>query len=140
MARFEVNIDDSLHQVENLQQNVRPMIKRIVMAGAKVAERRMKENIQRMKHVRTGDMLAATGNNGYVSYYMGGRTDVYPIGRDRKGVRNGEKAFVINYGKKKQRNSRMGDHFITGDEEAAATVVEEAMKAEHDLIMEELDI
>lgn len=49
---------------------------------------------------------------------------VYPHGKDKKGVSNAEKAFVLNYGTSKIR----GDHFVQAAEDKSATIAEEAMQ------------
>ena len=122
----------------------RPMIRRIVEAGAKAAEKRMAENTEKRKHVRTGDMVESIGENEYREFLGGGSVDVYPQGDDRKGVRNATKAYVINYGKgrritKRKRANRTGDKFITGDESQAEKLVQEAMQAESDRLIAEIN-
>ena len=77
----------------------RTMIRQIVEAGAKAAEKRMAENVRLRRHVRTGDMLESIGENEYREFLGGGSVDVYPQGDDRHGVRNATKAYVINYGR-----------------------------------------
>ena len=49
---------------------------------------------------------------------------VYPHGKDKKGVSNAEKAFVLNYGTSKIR----GDHFVQNAEEKSAALAEAAMQ------------
>ena len=127
----------------------RTMIRQIVEAGAKAAEKRMAENTEARGHVRTGDMLKSIGTNEYRETLGGGSVDVYPQGDDRKGVRNATKAYVINYGrgkrpygkrpKKSPTRNRTGDKFITGDESQAEKAVLEAMQAESDRLIAELN-
>ncbi len=142
MARMTVDGTELENGVlSRLRDNARPMIKRITMAGAKAAEDRMKDNILKRRHERTGDMLASVGNNGYREAFMSGATDVYPQGDDRHGIRNADKAYIINYGRGgvRKKGAKMGDKFITGDEKKAGEIVYQAMQAESDLILEELD-
>ena len=143
MARFTVN---GVELVERQLNGLgRPMIRKIVEAGAGAAEKRMAENVQKRQHVRTGDMLKSIGNNGYREWLGGGATEVYPQEEDRFGVRNATKAFVINYGKgrrpatRRGKRNRTGDHFITGDESQAEEAVRKAMQAESDRLVAELD-
>ena len=147
MARFSV---DGFELIERRMAKMgRPMIRQIIEAGAKAAEERMAENIKARKHVRTSDMLDSVGNNGIREYMGGASTEVYPQGEDRKGARNATKAYVINYGKgrrpntkrpkKKQRRNLTGDKFITGDEAKAEAIVVEAMQAESDRLIAEID-
>ena len=122
----------------------RTMIRQIVEAGAGAAEKRMAENTQKAQHVRTGDMLKSIGTNEYREWLGGASVDVYPQENDRRGVRNATKAYVINYGKgrrttKRGTRNKTGDHFITGDESQTEKAVFDAMKAESDRLIGELD-
>lgn len=127
----------------------RPMIRKILEAGAKAAETHMAENTRARQHVRNGDMLEAIGNNGIRESLGGASTDVYPQGDDRKGVRNATKAYVINYGKGQRpftrrpkrhpRRNLTGDKFITGDESKAEEIVVQAMQAESDRLIAEIN-
>ena len=142
MATLRVNGFELIDQQFNRMG--RPMIRRIVEAGAKAAEKRMAENTEKRKHVRTGDMVESIGENEYREFLGGGSVDVYPQGDDRKGVRNATKAYVINYGKgrritKRKRANRTGDKFITGDESQAEKLVQEAMQAESDRLIAEIN-
>ena len=147
MARMKV---DGFELAENrLAKMGRPMIRQIIEAGAKAAEKRMVENTRARKHVRNSDMLESIGNNGIREYLGGASTEVYPQGDDRKGVRNATKAYVINYGKgarpytrrpkKHPRRNLTGDKFITGDEPQTEEAVLQAMQAESDRLIEELN-
>lgn len=142
MARMSVN---GFELIEGqLNRMGRPMIRQIVEAGAKAAERRMAENTEKHRHVRTGDMMAAIGDNGIREYMGGASTEVYPQGDDRNGVRNATKAYVINYGKgrkitKRKKANKTGDKFITGDESKAEEIVVQAMQAESDRLIAEIN-
>jgi len=136
-------------QEQKLNRMGRPMIRKIVEAGAAAAEKRMAEDTRARQHIRNGDMLESIGTNEYREFFNGGSMDVYPQGDDRKGVRNATKAYVINYGKgqrpmtrrpkKNPRRNLTGDKFITGNEKKTEAAVVEAMQAESDRLMEELD-
>ena len=134
-------IDGNDFAVEKLGKMTRGMIRDITMAGAGAAETRMKESTEKARHVRNSDMLNSIADNGYREFYQGGATDVYPHGDDRKGVRNATKAYVINYGRggTRKRPSKMGDHFITGDEKGTEEAVRQAMQAESDRQLEKID-
>ena len=125
---------------QQLSRMGRPMIRKIVEAGAGAAEKAWRENIRENQHVRTGDMLASVGTNEYREYLGGGSVDVYPQGEDRNGVRNADKAYVINYGRGGTRKrGKMGDKFITGNEDKTETAIVDAMQAESDRLIEELN-
>lgn len=140
------------HQEAKLNQLGAPMIKKIVMAGAGAAEKRMIEDTKTRRHVRNGDMLESIGTNEYREFLHGGSVDVYPQGEDSRGVRNATKAYVINYGRgqrpytkrpkgrlKPKRKNLTGDKFITGNEKKTEAAVVEAMQAESDRLIEELN-
>ena len=95
MAKMRVS-GAELELKENLS---RDMIRRMVEAGGKVADDRMKAATRAHMHVRTGDMLEVIKPTPYREWFGGGATEVYPQGDDRKGVRNATKAYVINYGR-----------------------------------------
>ena len=138
MATFRVESDGEI--IARMAGQSRETIRRIVMAGSSAAEQRMRENTERKRHVRNHDMLDSVGNSGYNEFFQGGSTYVYPQGDDRKGVRNATKAYVINYGRGGvRRRGRMGDRFITGDEKNTEAAVVQAMQAENDRIMDEIN-
>ena len=133
---------------QQLNRIGRPMIRQIVEAGAKAAEKVMADATEEKGHIRTGDMMHSIGHNEYREFLGGGSTDVYPQGDDSKGARNATKAYVINYGKgrrpntkcprKHPRKNRTGDKFITGNEGKTEAAVTEAMQAESDRLIAEL--
>jgi hypothetical protein len=73
-------------------------------AGAEAAVQDWKEGITAHKHVDTGDMLNSVGVAPETR--SGKKREIYPLGTDRKGVRNAEKAYVINYGRSKGSSKR----------------------------------
>lgn len=121
-------------------------IRTIVEAGAAAAETRMRMATQRAGHVppgksgrATGDMAASIGMNEYREYFHGGSVDVYPQGDDRKGIRNADKAYILNYGRGGARKTDgMGDRFITSDEKKTEEAVLAAMQEESDRLLSEI--
>lgn len=121
-----------------LEKLGRPMIRRIVEAGAKADDDEWRKNIRQAGHVRTGSMLESVGPTAYREFLGGGEISVYPQGNDHKGVANALKAYVINYGRKR-RTQRMGDKFITGKLPQTEEAVLQAMQAESDRIIDEIN-
>jgi hypothetical protein len=147
MARLQVNGIEMIEQ--QLNRLGAPMIRQIVEAGAKAAEKVMADATEEHGHVGPrGEMLKSIGTNEYREFLNGGSVDVYPQGDDSKGARNATKAYVINYGKGKRpntkwpkkhpRRNRTGDKFITGNESKTEAAVTEAMQAESDRLIAEL--
>jgi hypothetical protein len=139
MARMK--IDGNEFRTETMGKMTRETIRRLTMAGAKAAEEKMRENTRQRQHIRTGDMIDSIRDNGYREFYQGGATDVYPQGDDRHGVRNATKAYVINYGRGgvRKRPGKMGDKFITGNEKNTEEAVRQAMQAESDRLISEIE-
>lgn len=123
---------------ERLSKMGRPVIRRIVEAGAKADVEEWRKSIRQAGHVRTGDMLESVEPSNYVEILGGGLQDAFPVDYDRKGVRNATKAYVINYGRGK-RTAKMGDKFITGRQQQFEEAVDRAMQAESDRIIDEIN-
>lgn len=137
MARMRV--DGIELQEQRLNRLGRPMIRKIVEAGAGAADRVMRESTTERHHIRNSDMLDSIGMNEYREFMNGGSVDVYLQGDDRKGVRNATKAYVINYGRGgTKKRGKMGDKFITGNESKTEQAVLEAMQAESDRLIAEI--
>lgn len=100
---------------------------RMLDAGAETAEDNWREGILAAGHVESGDMLRSVGTSPYPY-----SREIYPQGTDRKGVRNAEKAFVINYGKNGKKGDRFADKIQKKNEKecyrAMAAVYDEALK------------
>ena len=136
LARMEINGFDAIDT--QLSQLGRPMIRRIVEAGARADDDEWRKNIKLGGHIRSGDMYNSVGPSAYREFMGGGEISVYPQGNDRKGVANAMKAYVINYGRGK-RTAKMGDKFITGKEAQTEEAVFKAMQAESDRIIDEIN-
>ncbi len=148
MAKFEMGdgLDDILTKMAKLEGGqMREMIRRIVNAGAEAAAREMRGNIESAGHIRTGAMERETRPAEFREEVRGGYMNVYPQGKDSRGVSNAMKAYVINYGigakltrrsRGKQRN-KTGDKFITGQIDKTRPKVEAAMRAEADKALKE---
>ncbi|MBR1821136.1 MAG: hypothetical protein IJ769_05885 [Clostridia bacterium] len=137
MARLTV---EGIEGIEaQLGQLGRPMIRRIVEAGARRDAVEQRGNISAAGHRRTGSMHFNVRAAEYHEIIGGGVINVYPQDSDKKGVPNALKAFVINYGRGKRRTKRMGDKFITGKLKQTEKAVHDAMQAESDRIISEIN-
>lgn len=100
---------------------------RMLDAGAETAEGNWREGIEAAGHIDTGDMLRSVGTSPYPH-----SREIYPQGTDRKGVRNAEKAFIINYGKGKKKGDRFADKIQKKNEKecykAMAKVYDDTLK------------
>lgn len=121
---------------EQLERLGRESVRRIVAAGAQAAAERMQANIRSHGHIRTGSMYQNTRPGKILETYDGGMSYVYPYGEDASGMRNADKAYIINYGRR--RRGWQGDRFITGDRKGAEKAVREAMEAESRRLLAEI--
>jgi hypothetical protein len=111
MARFELSgFDDVLDEMKRLGELSGDVADRMLMAGAEVVKKEWKASAERSGHRDTGDMIAS------INYARKPKTagdirtiDIYPQGKDSKGVRNAEKAFILNYGTKTRKASQWVD-------------------------------
>lgn len=138
MAKISMTGFDSVEmQLSRLLD--RNMIRQVVEAGAAKAAEEMRNNIETAGHVKTGSMRDNVKPGIYHEDVGGGYMDVYPQDYDRKGVPNAMKAFVINYGRGGERTPRTGDKFITGKLAQTKKAVQEAMQAESDRILAQIN-
>jgi hypothetical protein len=130
MARFDTSgLDDIFAEMSNEGELVGDVADKMLIAGVKIIQRAWKSSAERHRHRLSGDLIdsityseaknvKAKGVESIRAY------DVYPQGKDRKGVRNAEKAFILNYGAPKK--GIAPSHFIDeADDMCAAEVVEE---------------
>lgn len=146
MARMTVDgIGDIVDGLANLETTMRRSgTRRIIQAGADVVIAEEGANIQAYNHVTPdgGDMLRSVGATEYRETFDGGSIEVYPQGRDRNGVSNALKAFVIDSGRgsnptRRGTQNKTGDHFITGNFNKAKEKAKDAMAAEASTVLQE---
>lgn len=133
MAKFSVNGIDSLAadlkrlgQLDNVE-----LVSDMLEAGAEIVTDEWKKGIATAVKSKTdggrstGDMADSVAptkgikKSGDIS-----AKEIYPQGKDRKGVRNAEKAFILHYGKSGQAPTR----FVDAVEEAAEDKAVSAME------------
>lgn len=111
MARFELEgIDEMLSDMRRMGELTGDVATAVLQAGAEGVKRAWREAADRKGLVDTGDMLESIGFShtpktaGDIKYI-----DIYPQGKDHKGVRNAEKAFVLHYGTSRIKPTRWVD-------------------------------
>ena len=100
MASFDTSgIEDIIHQMERMGQSVGPVAEEMVNAAVEEIQKAWKEAAEEHGHRDTGAMIESIGP-GPGPIHAGGilYRDVYPQGKDGKGVRNAAKAFMLHYG------------------------------------------
>lgn len=126
MARFKTEgIDEIIQELILIGEDTGPVADEMLMAGAAEVRECWRESAQKHGHIDTGDMIDAIGFPKKPRTVAGvRRIDIYPQGKDRKGVRNAEKAFVLHYGTSKM----PGSHWVDYADELSGPRVEAAMK------------
>lgn len=133
MARFDTSgLDDLIKDIGNLDLTDEETDE-VLLAGAEEVKKAW--CVQATAHglKDTGDMIESIG---YAKKpkSVGGvkQIDIYPQGKDRKGVRNAEKAFINNYG-----TSRIkATHFVDDADEMAGDLVQQAMENKYNKLLD----
>lgn len=103
----------------------------ILMAQGEIYAEEWKKAID--KNIRTNRSTGAMKNSVKAKLKRGETlsVEIAPTGKDKKGVRNAEKAFIHNYGKKGQKGSR----FVTlAENNAKEAALEAAQKIMNEYI------
>ena len=97
----------------------------MLQAGAAVVADSWRDAIRAHDLIDTGDMIDSVGPSDVVNTSSEKKIAVYPQGRDRKGIRNAEKAFIDHYGASRRKAS----HFVDDAETKAEGPAVDAMAA-----------
>lgn len=133
MARFDVSgLDGVIAEMSRRQQLAGPLADKMLTVGAEKVKEAWKRSAEEHGHRATGAMIESIG---YKSPKQGStdvRTvDIYPQGKDARGVRNAEKAFLLHYGTSKMRGSRWVDDAERYSEETAIPAMREVWEKEN---------
>ena len=122
MARFDTTgLDDIISQMQQLKEDEGPVAEEMVNAAVEEIKFQWQLSAGMHGHVRTGAMIESIGigpgpvRAGSLLY-----RDVYPHGSDAKGVRNAEKAFILNYG----RSNMPGSYWVEEADENSGEPVQ----------------
>ncbi len=134
MASFKTSgdvLDDIAKELSQLGEDVDGELgQEMLDEGAKIIEFHWVKSIKKHKHVETSAMVRSVGvAKGTKAKKF---RDIYPQGKDKKGVRNAEKAFIAHYGK----SGQLGTHFIDEAEANAGAEVAVAMQEKLDKYIE----
>lgn len=130
MAKFAVNgIDELAAELKQLGQlGNGELVSDMLEAGAEVVSGEWKKGIRSAVKTNgrsTGDMERSVAPaKGIKKVDDVSVKEIYPQGKDSKGVRNAEKAFILHYGKSGQAPTR----FVDAVEDAAEDKAVEAME------------
>lgn len=111
MARFDVSgLDETIEEMKRLGQMTGRTADAMLMAGAEEVRKAWRQSAEEHRHRDTGDMIASIGFQRTPKDVGSIRTiDIYPQGKDKRNIRNAEKAFILHYGTTKIRGSRWVD-------------------------------
>lgn len=110
MARFDMSgLDDTIREMQRMGEQSGKAAKAMLQAGAEKVKAAWRKATEAHELVDTGDMLESIGFRREPKQIGDALSiDIYPQGKDRKGVRNAEKAFILHYGT----SSRAATRFI----------------------------
>ena len=111
MARFDVSgLDETIEDMKRLGQMTGQTADAMLMAGAEEVRKAWRQSAEEHRHRDTGDMIASIGFARKPKEIGSIRSiDIYPQGKDKRNIRNAEKAFILHYGTTKIRGSRWDD-------------------------------
>lgn len=129
MADFSVSgIDELAAQLKKLGQlGNDALVEEMLEAGAEVVVDEWKKGIKSAVKTKrsTGELEASvTTVKGIQKINDASAKTIYPAGKDSKGVRNAEKAFILHYGKSGQPATLFVDDVENKAEDKAADAME----------------
>ncbi len=135
MARFNTSgIDDIINEMKRIGELVGDTADNMLMAAAEEDKKAWKQAAEMHGLIDTGDMVNSVGYPKKPSTVNGVRQiDIYPQGKDRKGVRNAEKAFINHYGSPGKNIE--ATHWVDDADKLAAEPVQKAMENEFDKLI-----
>ena len=103
-------LDETSEEMKRLGQMTGRTVDAMLMAGAEEVRKAWRQSAEEHRHRDTGDMIASIGFPRTPKDVGSIRTiDIYPQGKDKRNIRNAEKAFILHYGTTKIRGSRWVD-------------------------------
>lgn len=104
MAKLTVTgLDDVMEAMLRQEAIVEKAVPEMLKAGGEVMKRAFQEQTKKLNSTgRATGALTASIKVSAVKERNGGKfVEIAPTGKDRHGVRNAEKGFVLNYGRKR---------------------------------------
>lgn len=146
MATLDFDVDSAIGQLQRTETALwKGGKRRILEAGARVEVDLLGRETVNAGHYATGSMMRSFKSGQYKDHDVDGASiAVYPQGKDGRGRDNAVKAFVIDRGRGRNPTqhgtaNKTGDHFITGSAPTTEGPVLDAMEAEANRILEEVN-
>lgn len=110
MARLKITgFDQLVKEMEERGEKTGQVADAMLLSAAEVSRQAWQESAERRRHRDTGQLIASIGYPRKIKEIGGAKSvDIYPQGKDHKGVRNAEKAFILHYGTSR----RPGSHWV----------------------------
>ena len=103
MAGFAASgLDELIRDMTRLGQRTGAMAQAMTQEAGNEIAASWRREAEKRKFRKSGAMIESIGTPEGVQSFGGGTVyvDVYPKGKDKKGTRNAEKAFILHYGTK----------------------------------------
>ena len=127
MARFDMSgLDPIIDEMREMGEESGAVAQEMILAGAEAVKQAWRRSAEEHGHRDTGELIDAIGYpKGPQNIGDALTIDIYPQGKDRKGVRNAEKAFILHYGSSKLEGSRWVDTADAYSEQTAIPAMEQ---------------
>ena len=107
-------LDEVYREMQQAGATAGETAQRMIEAGGQECVKAWKLAIGMHGYVKTGAMQQSVGIK-FVNKNGRRCAEIYPMGKDSRGIRNAEKAFILHYG----RSNLPGDHFVDEAEQIA---------------------
>ena len=131
MARFDMSgLDEVIRDMQRMGLQSGELATAMLQTGAEEVKKAWKRSAEEHELRDTGDMIDSIGF-AREPQNIGGMLsiDIYPQGKDRKGVRNAEKAFVQHYGTSRIKATRWVDDADRYSEQTVAPAMQAVFDA-----------
>lgn len=115
-------LNELINNLSNFAEDFSEMEDKILDEAGEIFVEEWKEGIEQFGHVDTGDMQKSVKAK---RSKKDASVEIYPQGKDRHGVRNAQKAFILHYGSSTIDGDRFVDDIEEKGEEKAVEAAEE---------------
>ena len=126
MAQFSTDgLNEIMAEMADMHETTGETAVEMLMAGAEEVKKAWQNQAASHGYHATGDMIESIGYAKEPRWVGEIRSiDIYPQGKDRKGVRNAEKAYLLHYGTSKIH----GSHWVDEADQDAGPMVQDVFE------------